>query len=380
MKYLVFLAVCTFTGTAFSQSQQRFSALAAVETWDSNEAPAHGALMLAYEIAGLKNGAQFSAEYNTDTLRIEYSNLRLTENLRWGIRATGEGRIANLVPDYYRRGVNEPDRGFSASYALGQIWLDMSPATRTFLRLEIGGRRWFVGRNDKTALTFTLPANTWLLENKLHLTYWGLASDAGWRDRFRVYPRLRGISLGVTFAFNWQQDPRAWGARDTDSFDPIDPRNDPDALQFGLTQWIRAGRDLTRNLRMEFRQESGWQMGEDDLSRRMIGGMNPYVLTLPGAPWAYFHSGDYMGGQIDLRWAANRWLEVGPVTALIALRDPDRIGDDAFGMVWGVGGVVDIRLQDWQIDLRAGYAPGLRRIHPEQKAWSVLLLVGYGTP
>ena len=95
-------------------------------------------------------------------------------------------------------------------------------------------------------------------------------------------------------------------------------------------------------------------------------------MNIPGVPWAYFHAGDYMGGQTSLHWAVAKGLEIGPAISLIALRDADRIGEDPFSFVWGVGGLLDWRLDNWQVDIRGGYSPGLKSLHPDQGAWTAL--------
>ena len=165
---------------------------------------------------------------------------------------------------------------------------------------------------------------------------------------------------------------------DGEVFDPVDPRNDPDAFQLSVNQWLKAGADLGKVVRLQVNQEAQRQSGADDLYRRTIGGMTPYVVSVPGVPWAYFHTSDYFAGGIGLHWALSNAVELGPVLGAVVLRDIDRVGEDLFSLVWGAGAALDWRWSHWQLDIRGGYSPGLIEHHPSQAGWSALIAVGYG--
>ena len=147
---------------------------------------------------------------------------------------------------------------------------------------------------------------------------------------------------------------RAWGALDPDAFARIDIRNRR-PVQLYLRQWLKAGKRMGA-LRLEV-EEAAAQFGEDDLYRRQIGGLNPFGISLPGSPWAYLHAGDYVGGQLRLRWVLNSSIEVGPIAGIVAVRDIDRRGDDAFSFMHGYGLLFELREGPWQFDLRGGYSP-----------------------
>ncbi len=364
---------------ALSETSSRFSTLVAAEAWDADNSPYHGVLLAAYDLSGLPAGARLSVVFNTDTLRLEYDGVRLAPTLEAGGRLTGEGKIANLLSDYFRDGENDLSRTFYASYLQGQGWLKWNPLSRTYLTLEIGARRWFFERRDATADALVLPAESLVLESRLHVAWWGLRDDAGWRDRHRLYPRLRGVAFGLSLLLNYQADVHPWGARNVADFDPIDPRNTPETAQFGFVQWVKGGWPLGKTLRFELEEELGWMTGEDDLSRRSAGGMMPYTVTVPGVPWAYFHVGDYLASQFSLRWEISEALELGPLASVAGLRDADRVGANGFDLLWGIGGVVDWRIGPWQIDVRGGVSPALATLHSSQRAWSALASFGWAT-
>ena len=376
---LIATALLMTTPAVSAEPKHRFSTLGALEVWSDETVPAHGIVMAAWDWTGLSDGARVSAEFNTDTLRFEYDGLRLASWVEFGSRITGEYRITNLLADYHQQGANVPERTMSASYGLAQIWLKLNPFTRTYIQTEMGVRRWFFAHRDKTAENFVLPAESWVIEPRLHATWWGLEDDAGWRDRHRLYPRLRGFAVGASLGLNHHNNVRPWGAIDPNTFDPIDPRNDPETLQYQATQWIRAGWQASPRLRFEWTEELGMMTGEDDLYRRQVGGLNPYVVNIPGVPWAYFHAGDYGGTQWSTHVNLVSDLEAGVMASAVVLRDVDRVGSSDFDLIWGAGALVDWRYKQWQFDLRGGYAPGLKQVHEGQDAWSVFAGVGWAT-
>jgi len=376
---MIFVALALSTPIAHAEPQGRLSTVGAVEAWDANKSPLHVIAMVAYDLSGLKNGSRVSAVFNTDTLRLEYDGLRLSPRLEFGSRLTGEYKIANLLSDYFRAGENDLSRTFYSSYVQGQAWLKWNPLQRTYVSFELGARRWFFAERGSTDPDLILPEDAFVLEPRLYLTWWGLADDAGWRDRHRVFPHLSGVAVGASIALNYQHSVRPWGARNVAAFDPIDPRNTPEQVQVGVTQWLKGGWHLGQPLRIELSQELGWMTGEDDLTRRNIGGMNPYTVNVPGVPWAYFHSGDYGSAMLSLHWALTETMEIGPVASVVGLRDGDRVGSTDVDVVWGAGGLLGWRSGPWQADIRGGFSPGLQALHPNQGAWSAFMLVGWAS-
>ena len=346
------------------------------ERWDSNVAPAHGALALSYDTP-LEPGLWLSIDYNTETLRLNLSEIDLGPQLRLGLGVTGEALFTNVLNDHYRNGSNDRSRSILPSYVLATAWLDYKLGRWLSQRSILGVRRWSHIRSDETSPDLVLPADAWVLEPELQLTYWRLSS-ADWHQKFRVFPRLNGFAMGVILGLRWQSETRDWGALDADSFDDIDRRNRPEPIQFVLRQWLKAGLLASDVVRVEVQQEAAWQEHEDDLYRRQVGGMNPFGIALPGAPWAYFQSGDFLASQLTTRLRVGQFIETGPLASIVALRDPDRVGDDAFGLLAGMGWILDVRFRRWQIDLRGGHSPSLAARYPNQKAWSALMSVGYG--
>jgi hypothetical protein len=323
----------------------------------------------------LKSGAAAAVEYNTDTLTLEYVGHRLTSALTVGGRARGEFGAANLLIDHFREGEVLTERGILASYVHLDAWLKARLAKRTYLALNLGARHWFFGTTKFTSDSLTLPVDTLVLEPRLSFTWWGLQSDKGWRDRHRVYPRLKGLAIGFVAGANWQQATRAWGELE----DPDRPevRNQPDTWQVLVTQWLLAGATVVDGIRVQLQEEAGWAEGEDDLYRRTLGGMTPYSVNIPGVPWAYFHAGDYAAVQTSVRFSVEQSLELGPLVSVIALRDPDRSGASEFGVLWGVGAEADWRRGVWQLNLRGGFSPSIRTMHPGTPGWTALLALGW---
>ena len=355
----------------------RWSVLGAGEYWGDENIPGHVIALLAWS-KKYENKGTLTLEYNTDTLRIELDGYRLRSGLDFGGRVSGQLGIANLLTDYFADGVGDRERGFYASYVGAQTWLKMNPINGIYIQLEMGGRKWFFNPTKDTANGLQLPDENWVFEPRVFLTWWSLNGDKAWGDRHRFFPRLRGIATGVYGGINLLDSPRSWGT--TAGIDELDAekRNQPDSLQFFIVHWLKAGRQILPWLRWQLSEESGWSAGEDDVYRRTVGGLNPYVPTIPGVPWAYFHSGDYASFEtsIPIRIAGD--VELGPLVGLVYLRDIDRRGDDDFSMVWGAGLHLDARFGQWQVDVRSGYSPTLSERYSAATGWSGFVSVGYG--
>lgn len=356
-------------------AQSHWSTYGLYERWVSDEAPAHVALALNYDT--WLGHTWLNIRYNTETVRIGISGLRLTEQVSLGADITGEALFSNVLNDHYLDGQNQLERGIAPSYVLARSWLDVRLKDDLTLQAAAGVRRWFHARTKHTADELTLPADSLVLEPEIALTYWRL-EGIDWRDGHRVFPRLNGIAMGLGLGARWQHDTRAWGALDPDAFARVDIRNRPDPVQLYLRQWLKAGKRMGA-LRLEVEEEAAAQFGEDDLYRRQIGGLNPFGISLPGSPWAYLHAGDYVGGQLRLRWVLNSSIEVGPIAGIVAVRDIDRRGDDAFSFMHGYGLLFELREGPWQFDLRGGYSPTMASKRAPEQAWNALLVIGYGS-
>lgn len=374
------LLLLVFAGPVAAETEHRLSAYVLGELWNDEQTPGHAALMLRWDLEGLPGDSRLGLEYNTDTLRLGLDGFKLNDATEFGVLVIGEAIGANLLFDYFQQGKSVPERAISASFIGAQAWLKVNLLTHLYVQAELGAKNWFFkARENKTSPNLILPADGLVVEPRLHFTWWKLAHDAVWAERMRLYPRHHGWALGATLGLNYQQKTKAWGALDKNEFSPTDLRNDPQELQYLVSQWMWAGWKIGSNFRTQVIEELAWSQGEDDLSRRTIGGLTPYTVNIPGVPWAYFHAGDYGA----LQWTTHiplfaDGLEIGSIVSAVAMRDVDRIASADFSTVWGVGGLLDWRLDNWQVNLRAGYSPALKALHSAQGAWSMLFSLGWG--
>ena len=357
---LAALGVAAGLGLAGTPARaDRFTAALAAETWDDDERPLHGLALLAYDLDDLPHGARLGFEYNTDTLRVGYLGHRLSDRVAFGAQLTGEAFVAGLTTDHFLDGQSELDRSFRSSYVLGQTGLKLQVGERTWFEVEAGLRRWFFGElPDETSAALVLPVDSWSFEPRLRWTWWQLADDAAWRDRHRLFPRLRGVAVGAELGADVRDEVRAFGARDPEAFDPPDTRNQPEPFALRARQWALAGWQAHPGFRLQLSESAGANVGVDDVTRTRVGGLGPYVVPVAGMPWAHNWTEHHLAGALSAHVRVAEGIEAGPLATVVAIVDPHRDGDtDEVGVPWGVGAMVDARFGGWQVDLRGGWSP-----------------------
>ncbi len=310
----------------------------------------HGFALVRYDLDGLPRATHFSAELNTDTLRLSYDRLRFGP-VELGFTAAGELLIAGLLTDYYRDGVTDPARGFYASYAAASSWAKLGVGPH-FFELAATARRWFFTRAGDTSPALTLPPEAWVGEFRARYTLWMLRPDPSLYQPQRLLPRVRGVELGL----DERSDAAPWGARDP-ALPPVDPRNAPGRTILMARQWLRAGAALHARVRVQLDETASWMWNEDDLVRLRVGGFNPYSVPLAGAPWAGYLSGKLAAVDGSLHVRVWRDHEVGVVADGVVLDDPRRVGANRAGLLGGIGAFVDGRVGPWQLDVRGGWSP-----------------------
>ncbi|MCA9542351.1 MAG: hypothetical protein KC620_25815, partial [Myxococcales bacterium] len=314
----------------------RFSAVLALEAWPDDNVPIHGIGLLAYDFDPWLAGGRPSAVLNTDTLRLGLDDIQLGDRWRVGLALAGEYAVAGLLTDYHVDGASVPERGFKASYVEAEARLKRLFSGGAWGELTLRGRRWFFARAADTAPDLALPPESYAFMPRLDLGWWRLADDAGWRTRHRFFPRLHGFAVGVQAGVDVRSASGPWGAADGSAL-----RNDPETVTPLVRQWLLAGLPLASRLRLELDERAGYGLHEDDLTRARIGGLNPYVVPVPGAPWAAWLADRFVGGRLALAVRAVADVEVAPTVAAVYLRDVHRAGDDAAGVVWGAGATAD---------------------------------------
>jgi hypothetical protein len=351
----------------------RYTAYTSAEAHADDERPLHGVLLLAYERRlGDHGGAgRFGAEFNTDTLRFDLADVPVDEHTTLNARLTGELYIAGLSTDYWQDLEHRRERTFRSSYVQAQGFTKTRIGAAHYVEVELGVRRWFFDENgDETGADFILPPEVTVLEPRLRYTYWGLADDGAWRERHRLYPRLRGFAAGVEGGVDLRTDATRWG-------DPGDTRNRPRKGIARLRPWAMGGTDIAGPLRWQGTLEAGAAAGDDDLGRRRVGGLTPYVAPIPGVFWAHTLSDRYAHAQVALPVRAFGEAEIGPIAAAAVVNDRGRTGRrEAYDEEWGVGLAADLRLGHWQVDVRGGYSPSLSA-RASRPAATALLGVGW---
>ncbi|HZS36508.1 MAG TPA: hypothetical protein VFF06_06770 [Polyangia bacterium] len=373
----VLLAMVASAAPARAKIEHHLSLAAAAELWLRPEVGGHGVVIINYTMAGLPRGAHFVIDYNTDTLRLAYEKIRFADGrAEAGVQTKAEVLIAGLLTDYYRHGISDPKRGFYASYFStgGYVKATENPH---YLELAFDIKRWFFGRENATAPELILPPEMWVGELRARYTLWLLDPDPSLWEPHRLFPRVRGVAFGLEAGADIRSDSRAWGARDASVFAPADYRNDPSRVVVQARQWFYGGVQVHPRVRLQVAESALWMWNEDDLVRARVGGMNPYVVPLAGAPWASFLAGRLASADLSVHVRAWRELEVGAIADVVAIDDYDRTGvSPKAAVLFGAGAFGDFRYKAWQFDLRAGFSPSVSPT--DHAAWSLFGAAGWG--
>lgn len=316
----------------------------------------HGFALLDARRDGVANG-RLRLLYNTDTLQVGLEGMRLRGGkLELSLVARGEALMAGLLFDAYTRGERTPDRSFYASYVQLLPSIKWHPRDRHSLELTLGARRWFFGSMPRTATDFTLPPEAYVFEPRLAYTYWRIRAAGSEWEPHRLHPRITGVATGVQLGLDVRSDTRAWGANVGGQ---LDPRNRPGAAIFTARQWLYAGARLSNRARLQFEEHASYGVGEDDLTRNRLGGMNPYVVPLSGLPWAAVLTERLVAAQasLHLRPAARAPHELGLAIDGAAFADPYRVGAlSRYGAAGGTSVFGDFRFGRVELHGRFGYA------------------------
>ncbi len=374
---VVLVALLGPAPVAAGELQSGFSFLGAGELWFHPELGGHGIGLVAFDLKGLPRSAHFSIVLNTDTLTVHYDRVRFAGGrIEIGAEVSGEARFAGLLPDYYRDNRLDSARGFWASYLKAQVYAKLNLPKNNFVSLKGDARRWFFSRSDDTDNALILPAEAWVFEPRLSYTLWHIKPDKSLWERHRLFSRIRGIALGVILGADFRSQVHPWGARDSAVFNPIDPRNDPSQIIPIAYQWLKVGWQMHDQVRTQISQATIWGAGGDDLTRVRVGGLNPYVVPIAGAPWAA-HLSEVV---VSLDWSwhirVGQTLETGVLFNGAFIEDKNRVGNsNTLDPIAGIGLFVDWPLGHWQIDGRAGWSPSFEGAG---KAGSFAALVSLG--
>ena len=289
--------------------------------------------------------------YNTDTIHLAIERVPMGENFEFSVALRGEIVMAGLLHRYYQQGLRRPELGFRASYVVLMPKIQWHFADRHTLEVLTDVRYWMFGDKD-TDPAYLLPASTWVFEPRLGYIYWNIDSPSGEYRASKLFPRIEGIAVGASVGVDVRSDARSWGFVG-------DGRNDPTQAIWTLNQWLRGGWKTGERFRLELQETFNWGWHQDDLTRMRVGGMNPYVLVIPGLPWSANISERLAIAQLSghIRPKKNKPQGLGLLVSGGAINDPRRQGLlDSFGGVGGLALFTDLRWGRWQVYARLGWA------------------------
>jgi hypothetical protein len=290
--------------------------------------------------------------YNTDTIQLEIERIPMGKDFEFSIGVRGEAIFAGLLHQYYQQGLRVSGRGFNASYAVLLPKLQWHVADHHTLELLTNVRYWFFGK-DKNP-DYLLPPDTLVFEPRLGYIYWNVDSPG---DEFRaskLFPRINGVAAGASVGVDVRSNVRPWGFV-TDQPD----RNNPGKAIVTLNQWLRAGWKTGDRFRIELQDTFNWGWFQDDITRLRVGGMNPYVVVVPGLPWSANLSERLAIAQLSghIKVKKNTPQELGLLMSGGALNDPRREGLlNNYGGIGGLALFTDLRWGPWQVYARVGWA------------------------
>jgi len=257
-----------------------------------------------------------------------------------------------LLHQYYQQGLRVSGQGFNASYAVLLPKFQWHVADHHTIELLTNVRYWFFGK-DKNP-DYLLPPDTLVFEPRLGYIYWNVDSPG---DEFRaskLFPRINGVAAGASVGVDVRSNVRPWGFV-TDQPD----RNNPGKAIVTLNQWLRAGWKTGDRFRIELQDTFNWGWFQDDITRLRVGGMNPYVVVVPGLPWSANLSERLAIAQLSghVKVKKNTPQELGLLVSGGTLNDPLRQGLlNNYGGIGGLALFTDLRWGRWQVYARVGWA------------------------
>jgi hypothetical protein len=289
--------------------------------------------------------------YNTDTIHLAIERVPMGKNFEFSVALRGEIFMAGLLHQYYQQGLRRSGLGFRASYVVLMPKIQWHFADHHTLEVLTDVRYWMFGDKD-TDPAYLLPGNTWVFEPRLGYIYWNVDSPGEEYRASKLFPRIEGIAVGASVGVDVRSDVRSWGFVG-------DGRNDPTKAIWTLNQWLRGGWNTGDRFRLELQETFNWGWNQDDLTRMRVGGMNPYVLVIPGLPWSANISERLAIAQLSghIKPKKNKPQELGLLVSGGTINDPRRQGLlDSFGGVGGLALFTDLRWGRWQVYARLGWA------------------------
>ena len=303
---------------------------------------------------GIVGGGNLRLFYNTTKAHVGIERLTFAhDKLAFFVFLEGEAFISQLLNDYFQQGRRIDEYGIEASYVLLHTKLQWYPGKHQTIEILAPVRYWWFGDRTSTSPDFAVPANTWVFEPRIGYNFWKIDVPGEEWESHRVFPRIKGIALGIDGGLNLRSDVRPWGIPDG--------RNDPGKVMYSVAQWLKAGWQLGPFVRLQLDQWANYGWRQDDITRQRIGGASPYVIPVPGLPWPGLISERLLAGQLGLHLKAKETSphEFGLLVAGGAFNDVYRVG--ALNTYGGAGGLTvfgDLRFGPtgrYQVNIRGSW-------------------------
>jgi len=323
-------------------------------TWNPGQLTGHGWASFDSVGQGIVGNGDLHLFYNTTKAHAGIERLSFADGkLAFFSFLEGEAVISQLLVDYFQNGLRISEYGFKASYILLNTKLQWYPGHHQTIEIIASARHWWFGERSSTSLPNGLPPNTWVFEPRIGYNYWNIDVPSYEWDAHRIFPRIEGFAIGIDGGFDVRSNVRLWGANDG--------RNDPGKLIYNVSQWIRAGWQVAPLVRLQLEEWGNYGWKQDDITRRRVGGMNPYVVQVPGLPWTGLISERLVAAVLGLHLKAKESSqhEFGVLVGGGAFNDVNRVG--ALNTYGGAGGVTlhgDLRFGPtgrYQLNIRGSY-------------------------
>ena len=315
------------------------------------EITGHGWLLFDALGQGVVGNGNLRLHYNTTKLHVGIERLSFAKGkMAFFGFLEGEALLSQLLTDYSKRGRRIRELGFNASYTLLSTKLQWYPGNYQTLELVLAARHWWFKTNANTLAGFDLPPNTFVFEPRIGYVFWKIDAPAEEWEAHRFFPRIRGIAFRISGGVDVRSRVASWGI--------ADGRNEPERAIWTIRQSLGAGWQLAPLLRLQLDQWGSYGWSEDDITRNRIGGVNPYVIPVPGLPWTGLVSERVFSGQLGLhvRTGQTSRHEVGLLVGGGAFNDVARDGALAtYGGAGGLSAVGDLRFGErdrFQLHLR----------------------------